>query len=93
MGVMDEMPRGGGVAVATLNHGAGFSIHPFELAGVAVPVSAGVRDAPRPLAVYLIACGRRPDPADNRTLSMVPEALWFFCVRKALEETCVPRII
>ena len=45
MGVMDEMLRNGAVTVATLNHGAGFLIHPLDLAGVAVLVSAGRRVA------------------------------------------------
>ena len=45
MGVMDEMLRGGAVTVATLNLGAGFLIHPLDLAGVAVLISAGRRVA------------------------------------------------
>ncbi|HRD67343.1 MAG TPA: nucleoside recognition domain-containing protein [Candidatus Competibacter sp.] len=45
MGVMDEMLRSGAVTVATLNRGAGFLIHPLDLAGVAVLVSAGHRVA------------------------------------------------
>ena len=43
MGVMDEMLRSGQAAVAMLNGGAGFLIHPFDVAGVAVLISAGPR--------------------------------------------------
>lgn len=45
MGVMDEMLRNGVTTVATLNHGAGFLIHPLDVAGVAIMVSAGRRVA------------------------------------------------
>ncbi|QQS54920.1 MAG: hypothetical protein IPM89_03525 [Candidatus Competibacteraceae bacterium] len=42
---MDEMLRSGAVTVATLNRGAGFVMHPLDLAGAAVLVSAGRRVA------------------------------------------------
>ncbi|ANQ84318.1 hypothetical protein [Azoarcus olearius] len=45
MGVMDEMLRNGVTTVATLNHGAGFLIHPLDVAGVAILMSAGRRVA------------------------------------------------
>lgn len=45
MGVMDEMLKSGGTSVATLNASAGFLIHPFDVAGVAVLISAGRRVA------------------------------------------------
>lgn len=45
MGVMDEMLRNGVTTVATLNHGAGFLIHPLDVAGVAIMMSAGRRVA------------------------------------------------
>ena len=45
MGVMDEMLKAGTTTVATLNSNAGFLIHPFDVAGVAVLISAGRRVA------------------------------------------------
>ncbi len=45
MGVMDEMLKSGEATVATLNASAGFLIHPFDVAGVAVLISAGRRVA------------------------------------------------
>jgi spore maturation protein SpmB len=45
MGVMDEMLREGGASVALLNGSAGFLIHPLDVAGVAVLISAGRRVA------------------------------------------------
>lgn len=45
MGVMDELLKNGETTVATLNASAGFLIHPFDVAGVAVLISAGRRVA------------------------------------------------
>jgi len=45
MGVMDEMLREGSVSVATVNGSAGFLIHPLDVPGVAVLISAGRRVA------------------------------------------------
>ena len=45
MGVMDEMLRAGTATVALLNQGAGFLIHPLDIPGVAVLISAGRRVA------------------------------------------------
>lgn len=45
MGVMDEMLRQGQTTVATLNRAAGFLVHPLDLPGVAVLISAGKRVA------------------------------------------------
>jgi hypothetical protein len=45
MGVMDEMLRAGTATVAMLNQGAGFLIHPLDIPGVAVLISAGRRVA------------------------------------------------
>jgi len=45
MGVMDEMLREGSASVATLNASAGFLIHPLDVPGVAVLISAGRRVA------------------------------------------------
>jgi hypothetical protein len=45
MGVMDEMRRSGQVSVELLNASAGFLIHPFDIPGVAVLISAGKRIA------------------------------------------------
>ncbi len=55
MGVMDEMLKAGTTSVATLNASAGFLIHPFDVAGVAVLISAGRRVA----AVWRPAALRR----------------------------------
>lgn len=45
MGVMDEMLKNGTATVASLNSSAGFLIHPLDVAGVAVLISAGRRVA------------------------------------------------
>lgn len=45
MGVMDEMRRSGQASVELLNASAGFLIHPFDVPGVAVLISAGKRVA------------------------------------------------
>lgn len=45
MGVMDEMLKTGVTSVATLNASAGFLIHPLDVAGLAVLISAGPRVA------------------------------------------------
>ncbi|MDO9599780.1 MAG: nucleoside recognition family protein [Azoarcus sp.] len=45
MGVMDEMLKNGTATVETLNSSAGFLIHPLDVAGVAVLISAGRRVA------------------------------------------------
>lgn len=45
MGVMDEMLRSGSATVQTVNQSAGFLIHPFDVAGVAVLISSGRRVA------------------------------------------------
>ncbi|AYH42465.1 nucleoside recognition domain-containing protein [Azoarcus sp. DN11] len=45
MGVMDDMLRDGTASVAMLNRSAGFLIHPLDVPGVAVLISAGKRVA------------------------------------------------
>jgi spore maturation protein SpmB len=45
MGVMDEMLKSGLTHLDTLNNSAGFLIHPLDVAGVAVLISAGRRVA------------------------------------------------
>ena len=45
MGVMDELLREGTANVALLNRSAGFLIHPLDVAGLAVLISAGRRVA------------------------------------------------
>ncbi len=45
MGVMDDMLRAGSASVAQLNQSAGFLIHPLDIPGVAVLISAGKRVA------------------------------------------------
>ena len=45
MGVMDEMLRHGQATVASMNRSAGFLVHPLDLPGVAVLISAGKRVA------------------------------------------------
>jgi hypothetical protein len=45
IGVMDEMRRSGQVSVELPNASAGFLIHPFDIPGVAVLISAGKRIA------------------------------------------------
>ena len=45
MGVMDDMLRHGQATVALLNASAGWLIHPFDVPGVAVLISAGPRVA------------------------------------------------
>jgi spore maturation protein SpmB len=51
MGVMDEMLRAGTATVHTLNASAGFLLHPLDIPGVAILISAGARVA----AVWKIA--------------------------------------
>ncbi|HEX5803936.1 MAG TPA: nucleoside recognition domain-containing protein [Azospira sp.] len=45
MGVVDEMRRAGQMSVELLNASAGFLIHPFDIPGVAVLITAGKRVA------------------------------------------------
>jgi spore maturation protein SpmB len=45
MGVMDELQRQGQATATMLNHSAGFLIHPLDIPGVAVLISAGRRVA------------------------------------------------
>lgn len=45
MGVMDDMLKSGAATVDLLNSSAGFLIHPLDVAGVAVLISAGPRVA------------------------------------------------
>lgn len=45
MGVMDEMLRAGNSSATALNQSAGFLIHPFDVPGIAVLISAGRRVA------------------------------------------------
>ncbi|MEI6558745.1 MAG: nucleoside recognition domain-containing protein [Rhodospirillaceae bacterium] len=45
MGVMDTLLRQGQITVDLLNHSAGFLVHPMDLPGVAVLISAGRRVA------------------------------------------------
>lgn len=45
MGIMDEMVRSGTATADTINHSAGLLINPFDVAGVAVLISAGRRVA------------------------------------------------
>ena len=45
MGVMDEMLRAGSATAASLNQSAGLLIHPFDVPGIAVLISAGRRVA------------------------------------------------
>ena len=45
LGVMDEMLSAGSASATTLNQSAGFLIHPLDVAGVAVLISAGPRVA------------------------------------------------
>lgn len=45
MGIMDEMVRSGTATAETINSSAGFLINPFDVAGVAVLISAGRRVA------------------------------------------------
>jgi putative effector of murein hydrolase LrgA (UPF0299 family) len=65
MGVMDEMRRSSQISIETLNASAGFLIHPFDIPGVAVLISAGKRIAavwkPAALGACVgIAVHRRP---------------------------------
>lgn len=57
MGVMDEMLRDGSATTELLNRSAGFLIHPLDVAGVAVLISAGRRVAGvwKPAALGAIA--------------------------------------
>jgi len=45
LGVIDEMMRQQHLSVSVLNHSAGFLIHPFDLPGFAILISAGRRVA------------------------------------------------
>lgn len=45
MGVMDDMLRQGLTSIESFNNSAGFLIHPFDVAGIAVLISAGPRVA------------------------------------------------
>lgn len=53
LGVVDELLRHGRIGAEALNRGAGFLIHPLDVAGVAVLASAG----PRVAAVWKPAVG------------------------------------
>ena len=53
MGVMDDMLRHGQTSIASFNRAAGFLINPFDVAGVAVLISAG----PRVAKVWKAAAG------------------------------------
>ena len=53
MGVMDDMLRHGQTSLASFNRAAGFLINPFDVAGVAVLMSAG----PRVAKVWKAAAG------------------------------------
>lgn len=57
MGVMDEMLRHGQISLRTLNASAGFLLHPLDIPGVAVLISAGPRVAAvwRPAAMGALA--------------------------------------
>jgi hypothetical protein len=56
MAVVDEMLRAGVTTAVALNHAAGFLVHPFDIPGVAVLISAGRRVASvwRPAALGAI---------------------------------------
>ncbi len=56
MGVMDDMLRAGATTAEAMNRAAGFLIHPFDVAGIAVLISAGHRVAAvfRPAALGAI---------------------------------------
>jgi hypothetical protein len=56
MGVMDEMRRSSQISIETLNASAGFLIHPFDIPGVAVLISAGKRIAAVWIPAALGAC-------------------------------------
>ena len=56
MGVVDEMRRAGQMSVELLNASAGFLIHPFDIPGVAVLISAGKRVAAMWVPAALGAC-------------------------------------
>ena len=45
MGVMDEMLKAGSASVHTLNASAGFLLHPLDIPGIAILISAGKRVA------------------------------------------------
>ena len=45
MGAMDEMFRQGQASAASFNRAAGFLVNPFDVAGVAILISAGPRVA------------------------------------------------
>lgn len=45
MAVVDEMLRAGLTTVGAMNHAAGFLVHPFDIPGIAILISAGRRVA------------------------------------------------
>ena len=67
MGVMDEMLKAGTATVGTLNASAGFLIHPLDIPGVAVLISAGKRVA----SVWKIALGGAIVGITARTLGHI----------------------
>jgi hypothetical protein len=56
MGVVDDMRRAGQMSAELLNASAGFLIHPFDIPGVAVLISAGKRIAAVWIPAALGAC-------------------------------------
>lgn len=56
MAVVDEMLRSGMTTVGAMNHTAGFLVHPFDIPGIAILISAGRRVAAvwRPAAMGAI---------------------------------------
>jgi spore maturation protein SpmB len=56
MAVVDEMLRSGMTTVGAINHAAGFLVHPFDIPGIAILISAGRRVAAvwRPAAMGAI---------------------------------------
>jgi spore maturation protein SpmB len=56
MAVVDEMLRSGMTTVGAMNHAAGFLVHPFDIPGIAILISAGRRVAAvwRPAAMGAI---------------------------------------
>ncbi|WP_227817011.1 nucleoside recognition domain-containing protein [Nitrogeniibacter aestuarii] len=56
MGVMGEMLRDGSASVATLNASIGFLLHPLDIPGIAVLISAGKRVASVWKVALMAAC-------------------------------------
>ncbi len=56
MGVMGEMLRDGSASVATLNASTGFLLHPLDIPGIAVLISAGKRVASVWKVALMAAC-------------------------------------